>query len=285
MEKKTNSTYLLILIIGFVFISSFFELKVGEFDWKYFLIVMLYIIVSTVCQYFIVEAFTNRDKTVISSRLLLNDTFDEFEVKNLWDKYKELSLNDQKILHFYRAFCIYRFKDGSLAEKRKGSVLLKENFKEAFLEKRLLPLLKMERMSFGKRRKIIKLQNEQDDISYIDEQRLKFKRGYYLGKKSSTYFVALVSFIVQFTSLVLAIFSIFKFSIQLDVFLISKLSIVGLLLIADIYATCTSIRREIKFWNEYSSDIKTILRILEGKEQNEIEKSLAYHVFYNKSYK
>lgn len=89
--------------------------------------------------------------------------------------------------------------------KKTGILLTKRQFKESFLSKRLRGDTSKERIKLFRRLKMLRYEKDQDNVEPIDKERMKFKRGYYLGKPSSAYLKSVISVLVEATSLGLAV--------------------------------------------------------------------------------
>lgn len=282
MSKSNYITYLLIVFVGVFLTMNASEFAPSSFDWTFLIIFVLYLIISTILQILIVQAFVDKNRVVISSRLRMNDAYEKLEINHKWEEYRSLYLVRSQTISLFEAYGYYAYIDESRNYKRDNVKLSVEQFRDLFLIKNLKEQLKSEKIKLKFRRKILKLQKLQDDTSGVDLARINYKRGNYIGSSYLNHYKTLFAIFAQIISLGIGIYSIFHFSFDINKSLVYKLSIILIIFIADIYLTIINIRSEIKHWNDNANKICEKVDIIFSNKQDPFLRSFPYLYFHSK---
>lgn len=273
------SIYFLIILVGIIVLTSFLQFVFGPFDWPFFVVMMLYTILSTVLEYFITNGFVSLNSEVCSARIRKNNAYTQMEKAQVWDKYKEVFIRDHTINNFHRAYCCYAFTSDTYSFERKDIKLTKTQFKQAYLSKNLKQATKGEKINIIRKRKMLYYEKDQDDTSFIDRMHLKFLRGEHLGKAPKEYAKTIVSLSLEVASFALAIVSMVHFSF--NVTLSYKLLILIAFFAGDVFLTISNIRADIRYEIDIADNAENVAKMLINNESSGIEHTLAYHDFNN----
>ncbi len=279
MVKKNMSIYFLIILIGIIILTSFVQFSFGSFDWPFFIIMMAYLVISSVLEYFITSAVVSINSEVCSARIRRNEAYKKIDAAEKWDDYKKAYIKDHVIANFRRAYCCYAFTSDSYAFERKAVALSKADFKKAYLAKQLKDATKGEKISFIRKRKMLYYERDQDDASFIDKMHLKYLRSEFLGKSGKDYVKGIISTLSELVSTGIAVFSMVHFSF--DSALSYKLLILIAIFAGDVFLTISNIKTDIKYEIDLADNAEDIAKMLINNEKSGIENTLAYHEFHN----
>ena len=279
MVKKNMSIYFLIILVGIVILTSFVQFSFGSFDWPFFIIMMAYLVISSVLEYFITSALVSINSEVCSARIRRNEAYKKIDAEEKWDDYKKAYIEDHVITNFRRAYCCYAFTSDSYAFERKAVALSKADFKKAYLAKRLNDATKGEKISFIRKRKMLYYEKEQDDASFIDKIHLKYLRSEFLGKSAKDYVIGIISALSELVSTGTAVLSMVHFSF--DSAFSYKLLILIAIFAGDVFLTISNIKTDIKYEIDIADNAEDVAKMLINNEKSGIENTLAYHEFHS----
>ena len=279
MIKKNMSIYFLIILVGIIILTSFVQFSFGSFDWPFFIIMMVYLVISSVLELFITSAVVSINSEVCSARIRRNEAYKKIEAEEKWDDYKKAYIESHTITNFHRAYCCYAFTSDSYAFERKGAALSKADFKKAYLAKQLKEVTKGEKIGFIRKRKMFYYEKDQDDTSFIDKMHLKYLRGEFLGKSGKDYVKGIISALLELASIGTAVFSMIHFSF--DSALSYKLLILIAIFAGDVFLTISNIKADIKYEIDIADNAEDVAKMLINNEKSGIENTLAYHEFHS----
>lgn len=279
MIKRDLCIYCLIVLFGIIIFLSFFQFNLGSFDWPFFAVMMVYLVISSVLEPYIVNAVISVNPAVCSARIRRNEVYTQIEKEQKWNDYKALCVEERTINNFHKAYCCYAFKSDSVCHERLGAVLSKSDFKRAYLAKRLKEMTKGEKISFVRRLKMLYFEKTQDSVSFIDKIHLKYLRGDFLGKTGKDYAKIIVSILLNAFSIILAICSVHHFSF--DGVFTYKLLILIVMFAGDIFLIVSNVKEGIECEKDLAKNAEDIMKILFNNEKSGIENTLEYIEFQN----
>lgn len=81
MTKKNMSIYFLIILVDIIVLTSFVQFGFGSFDWPFFIIMMSYLVISSVLEIFITNAVVSINSDVCSARIRRSAAYKKLKKK------------------------------------------------------------------------------------------------------------------------------------------------------------------------------------------------------------
>jgi len=254
MNKKITRYISIFIMIIFIVVGSFYKLDIKNFDWKFFVICLSFVILNQIIDGPIIDYIVRKNKNYINDRLIINDSFEKIDSTNNWSTYKSLYIEDHTKVNFFEVYKLYYFKDNEFLYERKDAILSKKELKQYYLNKQLKEYIKRDKLSVLRKYKIHKLEINQDNTTHINQNKLDYKNGKFISSNKHNVISKVLSFL-KIASYIYAILDISLFNQSYTA--IKIIGLVFLLLIELIYVV-KEIKETIKLEHKFANCLAKI---------------------------
>lgn len=278
--KKITLYWVLVICLGLSIVSSFGNFKFAEFDWKYLIVVFVYIVSSEIIFEFIDRVFVSTNVNVIQARKIKYKCYEIIDNNNSWEKLSLISLYEKIIVSCIDAYDIFHskfMKNNKNGYDNDSSFAV---FRNKFIHKELdARYLKNNNNGFRERTKILRLQKNQNEESYWEKEYLKYKTGGLMPSSLNKYLYNTASILLSIVPLCITI--IVTINIVPTETFAFRLILLGIIFIADIVSLIIRIKADVKYEVTSVEDYNRIINDYVYTNNYTFLTSITYLRFYS----
>lgn len=278
--KKMTWYWLLVICLGLSFVSSFGNFKFTEFDWKYLIVVFVYIVSSEIIFEFIDKIFVSTNVNVVEARKIKYKCYEIIDNNNAWEKLSLLCLYEEIIVSCINAYNIFQKRIAKNNKNCRDNDLAFAMFRNKFIRKELdARYLKNNKIGLKERIKILRLQKKQNKESYWENEYLKYKTGGLVPSSLNKYLYNTASILLSIIPLCVTI--IVTINIVPTETFAFRLVFLGIIFMADTVSLIMRIKADVKYEVKSIKYYNRIINDYVYTSNYSFLNSIAYFRFYS----